>query len=174
MNKSGMFLISLLALSSLLILSATAPVAADEGDHTITIKSLAGAGNAYDVTSVNLEPGTEYTIIYINEQEGIGHNLRIDVNDNIIDNQDIADSGDIVIGPANDEAGATSGTWNGTWTTPAEDGEYVFYCGFAGHYAGGMEGIFIVGEGDAPGFGFFFAFTAIALTALAVPRLRRN
>ena len=172
MNKFGMFLISLLAVSSLLLLSATAPVVADEGDHTITIKAAAGAGNAFDQISVNLEPNTEYTIIFINEQE-MGHNLRIDVNDDLEDNGNVADAGDLVIGPANDEVGAGAGTWNTTWTTP-DAGEYIFYCGFLGHYTQGMEGVFIVGEGDAPGFGFFFAFSALALTALAVPRLRKN
>jgi plastocyanin len=167
-----MFLISLLAVSSLLLLSATAPVVADEGDHTITIKAELGAGNVFDKLTINLEPNTEYTIIFVNEQAA-GHNLRIDVNDNIEDNGDVADSGDITIGLANDATGAGAGTWNGTWTTPA-DGEYLFYCGFLGHYTQGMEGVFVVGEGDAPGFGFFFAFSALAITALAVPRLRKN
>ena len=74
----------------------------------------------------------------------------------------------------NTRTGDYTGEWTAEWTSP-DSGEVQYYCGFPGHYAGGMVGYFVVeGGSSAPGFGLFSGIVALFIFSLAIPTLRRN
>jgi len=173
MKKSSMFLVTILALSSLWVLVNSTPAAAQD-NNTIVIGVVIG-DLKFNRTEISLDPNTEYTIIFQNLDVSTYHNLRIDVNQNLETDANIADSNDLVIGVAND-ATPPSGvnTWNATWTTPADGNEVIFYCGFQGHYSSGMYGTFKIGNVKSPGFGLYSGLAAITITAIAIPYLRRR
>jgi len=173
-NKTSILLISMLVFGGLMVL-VNNPVQAQE-DNVIVIGVVDGQLK-FNRTSINVSPGVTYTIIFQNIDTFQGHNFRIDV-DGDLSSSTTNDADDIVIG-LNNTAAATSAAygvqqWEGTWTAPDSNGEVSYYCGVAGHYDSGMEGVFVVGEGEAPGFGLFAGLAAILFIGLAVPRLRRR
>ena len=176
MKKFNFFLMLLLA-ASMAIMSPVAPTHAQ--DNTIVIGVVSGQLK-FNVTEINLDTNTEYTIIFVNNDEfGASHNLRIDVNGDLQSNDNIDDTADTTIGVANtDSAGAAgkadgSAKWTGTYTT-GSDGEVLYYCGFPGHYDSGMSGKFIVGQGKSPGFGFFLSGFVLVTASIFVTNYRRN
>ena len=169
-NKTSIFLISILALSSLMIMASQPAQAQTE---TIVIGVVSGGANAYNVTEVTVQPNTQYTIKFVNTDAMMGHNLRIDVDGDVSDTN-LDDADDLLIGLANNATGDYTGEWTAEWTSP-DSGEVQYYCGFPGHYAGGMVGYFVVeGGSSAPGFGLFSGIVALFIFSLAIPTLRRN
>lgn len=170
MKKSGLFIISLMIFAGLMVFFATETQSQTEPE-VITIEGR--TGNVFSPDSVELARNTEYNITFIITDPVSDHNLRIDENGDVSE-ATLDDSEDILIGPENDVT-AEKDTYSKLWTTPDSDTSVTYYCGFEGHYSSGMEGEFIIGEGEeAPGFELLFALSAVFLIAAVIPRMRKN
>ena len=178
-NKSSYLLIMMLGVATFLVFS-TAPATTQAQDNTIVIGIVSGQ-LAFNVTKINLDTNTNYTIIFVNNDAfGASHDLNIDVNGNLQSGGDVNDKADIRIGaePSNPSAaaGAANGSkfWTGSYMTGG-DGEVLYYCAFPGHYSSGMYGTFIVGAGKkSPGFELFTGIAALLMTVVAIPQIRKR
>ena len=168
-NKTSIFLISILALSSLMIMASQPAQAQTE---TIVIGVVSGGANQFNVTDVTVQPNTQYVIVFQNTDAMMGHNLRLDVDADVSETN-LDDADDVVIGLANDASGDYKGTWNTTWTSPAS-GEVQYFCGFAGHYPTMVGYLTVEGGSSAPGFGLISGIAALLIFSLAIPTLRKN
>jgi uncharacterized cupredoxin-like copper-binding protein len=171
MRKQGLFVLGLMFVAAFVALAPTTQ--AQDDPEVITIEADPVA-LAYKQTEFKLAKDTTYNITFVNLSTSMAHNLIIDVNDDV-SSSNLDDSNDVHIGTPNDDASGVDYTASVLWTTPNEDTVITYFCGYSGHYDAGMKGEFTIGEGaSSPGFGLFFALSAVVMIAIAVPRLRRN
>lgn len=140
----------------------------------------------FNVTQdIVLEKDTQYTIVFINVDVGVPHNLVIVKPDTYASSETITTVDKIAtIGPEPtdfNQPGTEEGRmWNYTWTTPNSDSWVLYACSFSGHFST-MNGYFKVGnpaEADKPkaasASGFELIIGLIAVLGLATYRMKRN
>ena len=148
------------------------------------------SGTKYNVTSIELEQATTYTIYFWNGRTEF-HNLVIAKSGRIVtDATTNIQSDDILIGPdssdfnSSDRGGFGRDPWIGEFTTPSEEKEITYFCSFSGHFAAGMKGTFKVGSTSSsssssssqsistPGFEIIFGFLIVIVFAIFKSRKR--
>ena len=191
MKKMGLFVLVLMILSlgAAFLVSAPTPASAvpTAEDNTIIIETTS-SGTLYKQTEYNLQKGVTYTIVFRNTQS-IPHNVVIADRKVETDADAVIKSGDVVIGPRDDDPNPeVQSEWNVTWTAPNEDKVVPFFCSFTGHFAGGMRGVFIIGSptddqfpswakpgnGPVPGFEIIMILSALALAGTVMVLKKRS
>ncbi|MHA2225041.1 MAG: hypothetical protein ACXAC8_07540 [Candidatus Hodarchaeales archaeon] len=148
-QKRWIFIIVFIAIIYLSFLSTVGATPAKPANNVINIG--VAHGTKYNVTFIQLEPTTTYTIYFWNERAEF-HNLVIAKSGRTVTTATASvQSGDILIGPASssvdssDKGGPDRDPWIGELTTPSEETNITYFCSFSGHFAAGMTGTFKVG-----------------------------
>lgn len=186
--ESFFFIIIFLVILYVPFVSSVTGKPVKPADNVIHIGTASGP--KYNVTSIELEQATTYTIYFWNLRAEF-HNLVIANSGRVVTVATASiQSDDILIGPdpssidSTDKGGSDRDPWIGELTTPSENKEITYFCSFSSHFVAGMKGSFRVGSTSsssssssaqsisAPGFEIIFGF--LIVTGFTVFKSRKR